>query len=106
LIIENITKLCLILVERPLLALVVIKIPTEDIFLDIPNLKIIHQYQLKYDLHNFDTNWKSLHKLMPIENIFLYLIMSPRECSQRQEKALNCTSYSFTTSDPLDVEGM
>ena len=43
-----------------------------------------------------DANWKEC----------LYLIMSPRECSQKQEIALHCTSYSFTTSDPLDVEGM
>jgi hypothetical protein len=32
------------------------EIPIEDIFLDIPNLEIIHQYQLKYGLHNFDIN--------------------------------------------------
>ena len=43
-----------------------------------------------------DANWKECS----------YLIMSPRECSQRQEIALNYTSYSFTTSDPLDVEAM
>jgi hypothetical protein len=42
------------------------EIPTEDIFLDMPDWKIIHQYQLKYDLHNFDTNWRNLQKLMPI----------------------------------------
>ena len=43
-----------------------LEIPIEDIFLDMPYWKIIHQYQLKYVLHNFDTNWMSLHKLMPI----------------------------------------
>ena len=42
------------------------EIPIEDIFLDMPHWKIIHKYQLKYDLYNFYTNWKSLHKLMLI----------------------------------------
>ena len=42
------------------------EIPIEDIFLDLTGWKIIHQCHLKYDLLNFDTNWRNLQNVMPI----------------------------------------